>query len=111
MTKTMLQITLAAALAAPAFAATSSELLKCQKAFESNTRAFAGYVATKAQMRNLWAKTRHGFFGQRNVPHQCFRQLTHFWPLCQQRNPSKRREAIRRCLGVAALTFLHDQPR
>ena len=48
MTKTMLQITLAAALAAPAFAATSSELLKCQKAFESSTRAFANYVATKA---------------------------------------------------------------
>ena len=37
----------AVALAAPAAAATSAELLSCQKAFESNTRSFAKYVATK----------------------------------------------------------------
>jgi hypothetical protein len=41
-------IALASLLAAPASAATGTEMLRCQKALENNTRAFTSYVAAMA---------------------------------------------------------------
>jgi hypothetical protein len=56
-------------------------------------------------------RIRRGSLRQRNVPHQCFRQRTHFRPLLKQRYPGQCREPSRCGLGVASLAFLHHQPR